>query len=92
MTHIRIINSATDVPSLKRLSHSKIRYNLFGTPKCLKIERTATGSVEEIITPNKIITSKGTSRQTNCKIYHHPTPIILLDSKTPIIANHRIIT
>ena len=43
---------AKAVPSLKRLSHSKIRANFLGAPIDLKIERTATGSVADIKTQN----------------------------------------
>ena len=54
-----IKNTATAVPSLKRLSHSKISVNLLDIHRSLKIERTATGSVDAITIPNRNNTDNG---------------------------------
>jgi hypothetical protein len=57
-------NKATEVPSLKRLSHSNKIVSLLGAQSDLKIERTATGSVDEISIQNNKQTKKGISNQT----------------------------
>lgn len=56
-----IKNIATAVQSLKRLSHSNMSWSLLGIQISLKIANTATGSVDEIITPNKNRTIYGIS-------------------------------
>jgi hypothetical protein len=50
--HKIIRNNATAVPSLKRLSHSNKIVSLLGAHNDLNIDRTATGSVADIITQN----------------------------------------
>lgn len=57
--------SASAVQSLKRLSHSNIRTNLLGAQNCLNKDKTATGSVEDIIVQNSKVTSIGTLIHTN---------------------------
>ena len=54
--------SASDVPSLKRLSPSKIRESRLGAPYSLKSASTATGSVAEISAPKIRVTMNGTSK------------------------------
>ena len=58
-------NNATAVPSLNRLSHSKIKANLLGAHIDLNIDNTATGSVADINAQNNKHTINGTSNQTN---------------------------
>jgi hypothetical protein len=53
--------SASAVPSLNRLSPSKIRVSLFGAPSSLKSARTATGSVADMSEPKRKVTISGTS-------------------------------
>ena len=55
--------SASEAPSLKRLSHSKSITSLFGTPSLWNIERTVTGSVELMIVPNNKAIKNGISYQ-----------------------------
>jgi len=52
-------NNANAVQSLKRLSHSNIKTSLLGAQNCLNKAKTATGSVEDIIDQNSIVTSSG---------------------------------
>jgi hypothetical protein len=47
--HKIILNKATEVQSLKRLSHSKIKVNFSGAHIFLNIAIIATGSVADII-------------------------------------------
>ena len=61
-------NKASDVPSLNMLSPSNIRASLRGAQTVLNIERTATGSVEEIRAQNKRQTRNGISKPRNGKI------------------------
>ncbi len=57
-----IRKSASDVPSLKRLSPSKIRARRFGAPYSLKSASTATGSVAEISAPKRSVTMNGSGK------------------------------
>jgi hypothetical protein len=54
-------NKARAVQSLNKLSPSKIRANLLGAPTSLNKDKTATGSVAEIIAPKSKQISNGTS-------------------------------
>jgi hypothetical protein len=57
---VKIIkNIANEVPSLNRLSHSKIKDNLLGAHTDLNKDNTATGSVAEIKAPKSNATPKG---------------------------------
>ena len=60
---------AMAVPSLKRLSHSKMRFKRLGTQSSLKILSAAAVSVEEIKVPNKRVTIKGISKPSHQSIY-----------------------
>ena len=57
--HSTTKNNATDVQSLKRLSHSNIKASLLGAHIDLKIEITATGSVADIKNQNNKHTKNG---------------------------------
>ena len=72
MTTPRITRkNASAVPSLKRLSHSKIRFNLRGTPISLNMLKAAAVSVDEIRAPKRSETINGISmpihQKTNLK-------------------------
>ena len=64
INHSIIRNNATAVPSLNRLSHSNKIVNLLGAQSDLNIDKTATGSVAEIITQNIKHTKNGISSHT----------------------------
>lgn len=82
--------NARAVPSLKILSPSKIRASLLGAPTDLKIESTATGSVAEIIPPNKRHTRKGISNPRNGKITKSIPAITAVESKSHPTARNPI--
>lgn len=92
MSSSRTRKSARDVPSLKRLSPSKRRRSLFGTHISLKIARTATGSVDEMIIPKSSIRTRGMSNPINERSHRHPTQIVTVEIRTPKIASVRIVT
>lgn len=83
--------SATAVPSLKRLSHSKRIVSLRGAPIDLKIDSTATGSVAEISIQNNKHTKNGTGNPTTSNRKNNTIAIILADiinqniAKIPIV-------
>jgi len=69
--------------SFNRLSPSTSICNRFGTPTSLKIEITATGSVDEIKAPNRRAKRRGIAK------YHDIIyPIIPAEMITPKIARH----
>lgn len=84
-------NNATDVPSLKRLSHSKINASLLGAPTDLNIDKTATGSVALISEANNKHTKKGIKNQANEKIKYKRDDIMKVDINNPKIANQDIV-
>lgn len=86
-----IKKSATDVPSLNNDSHSMRRLRRRGTQSCLKILKTATGSVAETIIPNKISTDTGTSRPHRPKIRYPNHAMIAIDRHSPTVAINRIV-
>lgn len=79
-------NNAKEVPSLKRLSHSKISVSLLGAPILLNIESTATGSVAEIKLQNNKHTKNGISKPSKGKIKYIAPPITNADIKSPKMA------
>jgi hypothetical protein len=84
-------NKAKAVPSLNKLSHSKISASLLGAPILLNIESTATGSVAEISVQNNKQTIKGISNQTKGNNKNNPQAIIKEDIIRPITARELII-
>ncbi len=82
--------STTAVASLKRLSHSRIRRNLFGSPIFFAMDSTATGSVAEIIIANNIRISRGTVIHNAVVTRYDPPPIRVAESMSHTIANIRI--
>lgn len=83
-------NTATAVPSLNKLSHSKISASFLGAQILLNIDNTATGSVEEINTQNNKQMINGISKPTsgNTKNNHHA--IIMAEMSKPKIAKEVI--
>jgi len=89
----RIIKkSATAVPSLKRLSHSKIIERRRGAPTALKVARTAIGSVAEIRLPKSIHTRNGISNPANGNNIYNPHPIRSVEISTQKILKVEIET
>lgn len=82
--------SASAVPSLKRLSPSKIRVRRFGAPSSLKRASTATGSVAEIRAQNKNVTARGTSIPTNESPHESQKPMNTADTRSDITASAEI--
>ena len=82
---IRIVASTSDVASLNRLSPSTNMVNLSGTPSCLKIAITATGSVALMIAPNNSPTIKSKSVNTE-----KMKPMMHVEISSPGIASVRI--
>jgi hypothetical protein len=91
ITHNITVNKATAVPSLKRLSHLKSIVNLLGAHIDLNIDRTATGSVADIIDPNKKHTRKGTCSQNNGSKKNIPDAIIREEIINQKIAKEEIL-
>jgi len=83
-------NTATAIPSLNKLSHSKMSHNLLGTQRSLNIASTATGSVDEIMTPNKSMTCIGICIPANHNKYHHHHHTIIVEIVSPTIASVRM--
>lgn len=83
-------NSAIAVQSLKRLSHSNIKRNLFGTHKVLKSESTATGSVADIMIHNKKHRGRGSWYHSNHDINHTPSHVSDEHTITHSVARPRI--
>ena len=71
--------SATEVPSLNKLSHSKISASRFGAPTDLKILRTATGSVALMSAAKSKHTRNGISRPNTQSMKYIPILIISVD-------------
>jgi hypothetical protein len=90
ITSRRTRKRANAVQSLNKLSPSSIKRSLLGNHISLAIESMATGSVAEIITQNKSITSMGRSipiiRSNRCP--HRA--IIAVESRRPTVASDRI--
>jgi hypothetical protein len=63
--HNIIKNIANEVPSLNKLSHSKIKDNLLGAHTDLNKDKTATGSVADISAPNNNAIGKGKLNHNN---------------------------
>lgn len=81
---------ATDVPSLNNDSPSISKLRRRGTQSCLKILRTATGSVAEIIIPKRTKTDTGTSRPMSRKIRYHSHAITAVERESPSVAISQI--
>lgn len=81
-----IKNNARAVPSLNKLSHSKISVSLLGAPIVLNIDKTATGSVAEISHQNKRHTKKGISKPINGSIKYIKLATINVEIKSPTTA------
>lgn len=95
-SHSRIIpritrNKASDVPSLNILSHSNISASRRGAQTLLKIERTATGSVEEISAQNKRHTKKCISNPKSGKTKYKILETIIVDITTHTTARLHIV-
>jgi len=86
-----IKNTANDVPSLNKLSHSKIKDNLLGAHTDLNKASTATGSVAEIIAQNNNVTIKGIWNQIISKIRYNHHQIINVEIKSHTTANENIV-
>ena len=76
-------NNATDVPSLKRLSHSKINASLLGAPTDLNIDKTATGSVALMSEANNKHTKYGTKNHANEKMKYRRVEITKVEINKP---------
>lgn len=79
-------NTATAVPSLNRLSHSKISASFLGAQILLNIDNTATGSVAEIKTQNSKQIINGISNPTSGNTKNSHPAIIIADISKPKIA------
>jgi hypothetical protein len=75
------------VPSLKRLSHSKIRFKRLGTHNSLKIESAAAVSVDEISAQNKSATINGISNPRKPRINCNKKAITNADTMSDMIAS-----
>ena len=82
--------SAIAVQSLKRLSHSKRRRSLLGTHRFLNNERTATGSVADMIIHNKKLISNGTWYHISHVRNHTHNHMSKEHSNIQSVASHRI--
>gem|GEM_PF-590301 len=88
---MRMKNTATAVPSLKRLSHSNNKLNLLDIHKSLNIANTATGSVDAIIIPNKNITDTGIANPIHPSIQPERYAITVAAISSPNIAIVQIV-
>lgn len=96
MCHSKIIpsitrNNAREVPSLNILSHSKISASRRGAPTLLKIERTATGSVEEMRAPKRRHIRKFISKPRRGKVKYNTVDTITAENTTQTIARLHIV-
>ena len=94
--HVAIIpritrNSATEVPSLKRLSHSNIRASLFGAHTDLNIDNTATGSVALIREAKSKHTRKGIKNPVIEKIKYSRVEMTRVEMRSHITARLEIV-
>lgn len=90
ITSKRTRKNATAVQSLNKLSPSSIKRSLFGNHISLAIERIATGSVAEIITPKRSITSIGSEISKSCRSRCPHRAIIAVEIRSPIVARDHI--
>ncbi|MCY1547767.1 hypothetical protein D9M68_838400 [compost metagenome] len=82
--------SATAVPSLNKLSPSKIIVSRFGAPNSLNNAKTATGSVDEIIAPNSKATINGIGIPTYGNAKNNNPAIANVESSSPTTASSEI--
>ena len=87
ITHSTTRNSATAVPSLKRLSHSKSIVSLRGAHIDLKIDKTATGSVADIRIQKSKHTRNGTEKPKRGSKKNKSNATIIADIRSQKIAN-----
>lgn len=85
------IKNATAVPSLKRLSPSKIIVSRRGAQSFLKIANTATGSVAEIRDPKSKHTKNGIWNQRNGNKKNRAVAIRKADIKNQKIASDAMV-
>jgi hypothetical protein len=83
-------NKAKEVPSLNKLSHSKIKDNLLGAQSSLNIDNTATGSVLHIKAQKSKQTKNGTSNQIKGNIKYNQVHMILDEINNQTIAKREI--
>lgn len=81
---------ATEVQSLKRLSHSNNIVSLLGAQSDLNIDKTATGSVEEIKVQKSKQTKNGISKPKNGKIKYKEVETIIAEISNQKTANQVI--
>ncbi len=78
---------ASAVPSLKRLSPSKMRVSRFGAPSSLKSARTATGSVAEMSVQKRSATTRGISIPKSPRTNWSPKPITSAETTSETTAS-----
>ena len=81
-TSKRIKNTTYAVPSFKRLSPSIKVDILFETPSSFNRDTTATGSVAEMIAPNRLQAQKSNPSSGNCKIYCIMTAVVKVHKRS----------
>lgn len=87
ITHSITKKTATAVPSLNKLSHSKISASFLGAQILLNIDSTATGSVAEIKTQNSKQMINGISKPISGNTKNNHPAIIIAEISKPKIAN-----
>ncbi|MDR2640198.1 MAG: hypothetical protein LBC61_02450 [Candidatus Peribacteria bacterium] len=88
--HNTTTNKANEVPSLNKLSHSKIKANLLGAQSSLNIDNTATGSVLQIKAQKSKQTKNGILNPTRGKAKYNKVQITKAEIISQAIAKREI--